>query len=319
MMEDMDDSAPTTLTAQARPDGFTTATVNPRIPFLALGLVLLAVLATWLFGHLPWVLDGFRNPEDRTGATSGDGLSAIRLVIPLIAGDLTALVAFTAVGSIGATLLPLAFPDLPRSLAVVLAGLTLAVTMLVLTLTARAAISTHAADGFAGDERVLDGLVVGVFLVTACAGLLGCLASFQIGLLPLAVAVLVGQLPVWIGELGTDTGLNDAAYRVAALVLLAAAFVISVRRTVRWVVLWPVALALVWIAAPLQIATRGMQDRLRPGAGLSSDDIPDVLANGRELFGATLWHAHQTWWPGVVAAAIAVVWVVGRRRSATTR
>ena len=313
MMEPMDDPAPTT---RAPVDGFTLATVNPRIPVLAIGLILLAVLATWLFGHLPWVLDGFRVGDDARG--SAEGLASVRLGIPLIAGQLTALVAFTTIGSVGATLLPLAFPDLPRALAVVLSALTLAITMLILTLTARAAISTHAADAFAGDERVLDGLVVGVFLVTASAGLLGCLASFQIGFLPLAVAVFVGQLPVWIGGLGTDLDVNNLLYRGSALVLLTAAFVISVRRSPGWIVLWPVALAIVWIATPLRIATGGMQDRLRPGSGLNSENLSDVFSYGRELFRASFWEAPQTWWPGVVAAGLAVVWLLVDRRRATT-
>ncbi|RNL62253.1 hypothetical protein EFK50_10730 [Nocardioides marmoriginsengisoli] len=293
-------------------DGFAVATVNPRVPILAGGLILLAVLATWLFGHLPWVLDGFRVHDDARG--SATGLASVRLSIPLIAGQLTSLVAFTAIGSIGATLLPLAFPDLPRALAVVLSGLTLAVTTLILTLTARSSISTHAADAFAGDERVLDGLVAGVLLVTAAAGFLGCLASFQIGLLPLATAVVVGQLPVWFGALGADADLTRLLSRLGALVLLAAAFVISVRRSAGWIVLWPVALAIVWIATPLRIATSGMQDRLRPGAGLNEDNLSDVFAHGRELFRVSFWEAPQAWWPGVVAAGIAVVWLLVVRR-----
>lgn len=320
----MDDPAPTKSTPRTNPaapaageDRFTLVPVTPRVPVLSLGLVLVAVLATWLLGHLPWVLDGFRTaPESDLAGTSSEGLSGVRMPIGLIAGQLTELVAFTAIGAVVAMLLPPAFNGLPRPLAVVVAGLTLAGTTLFLTLASRSAIANRAADGFADDERVLGGLVVGVFAVAALAGFLGCLASVQVGFLPLATAVLVGQLPSWFGALGADPGTTDVLHPVAALVLLTAAFAISVRRSVGWIVLWPVAWAIVWTAAPLGIATNRMQDRLRPGAGLNSENLSDVFADAFDLFGTTFWQADQTWWPGVLAAVIALVWLVGTRRRA---
>jgi hypothetical protein len=285
------------------------------VALLWFALVLLAVLCTWILGNLPWVMDGFRIRSDHAGSgTSTEGLSEVRLAIPLVAGRITELVAFTVVGSVSATLLPLAFTDLPRSLAVVTAGLVVATTTLVITFSSRSGIASHAADAFAGDERVLDGLVTGVLVVALVAAVVGSLAAAQIGFLPVATAVLVGQLPVWIGALVTDHALADLLYRLAAVVLLTAAFVISVRRSHAWVVLWPVALLLVWTALPLQIATGRLQDRLRPAAGLGSAHLSDVVGEAGDLFRATFWHAPQVWWPGVLAAVLAALWVFLVRR-----
>src|SRR5690242_6688884 len=98
----MDDSAPSDTNEFSR----VTAPPAWRDPLLCLVLALLVVVTTWLFGHLPWVLDGFR--EDG-GYTVVGG----RVVIPLFAGELSALVAFTVVGTIAATVLPVFFSGLP--------------------------------------------------------------------------------------------------------------------------------------------------------------------------------------------------------------
>lgn len=286
-----------------------------RLPLLWAALVVMAVLCTWILGHLPWVMDGFRTGSARDVAGgSAEGLSGVRLAVPLVAGRITDLVAFTAIGAIVATMLPLVFPDLPRTSAVITCWLTVAATTLATTFSSRSGIASHAADAFAGDQRVLDGLVTGVLLTALLAAVLGCAASLQIGLLPLATAVLVGQLPIWLGALLGDRGTADVAYRVLAVVMLTAAFVLSVRRSLGWIVLWPVALALVWTATPLQIATGRLQDRLRPASGVNGSNLGDVFADARGVFRASYWHAHQVWWPGVVAVVLAVGWVLLRRR-----
>ncbi|MFL6062067.1 MAG: hypothetical protein ACJ72E_12610 [Marmoricola sp.] len=285
-----------------------------RIPALTVALVVMAVLCTWVLGHLPWVMDGFRTNRDSTVGGSAEGLADVRLAIPLVAGRITELVAFTAIGAIVAMLLPLVFPDLPRSLAVVTCGLTVAATTLVITFASRSGISSHATDAFAGDQRVLDGLVTGVLLTALGAAVLGSLASAQIGFLPLATAVLVSQLPVWLGALLDDRSAADAAYRVLAVVMLTAAFVLSVRRALGWIVLWPVALLVVWTAAPLRIATGRLEDRLRPASGVNGANLSDVFADAREVFRASYWHAQQVWWPGVLAVVLALAWVLVQRR-----
>lgn len=285
---------------------------TPRTPLLTAGLALLAVVASWLLGYLPWVIDGFRLSGRSTTLLGNEGLDGVRLVIPLIAGELTTLIAFAALGAVATTLLPLAFVEIPRTLGVVVAALVLALTTLVLTFIARASILDHAPGAFSGDERVLDGLVLGVFAVTAAAGFVGCVASVQVGFLPLATAIAVGQLPVWLGHLGDGSAGSGPVHDLVALVMLSAAFVISVRRSAGWIAGWPLALAVVWVATPLRIGTTAVADRLRPGAGLEHN-LSDVFSEGYDVFRASFWHAHQSWWPGVAAAGIGVVWVLVRR------
>ncbi|MCZ4498608.1 MAG: hypothetical protein JWQ74_1161 [Marmoricola sp.] len=305
----MDDSAPS-----FRPDDpFRTGRGwTPRTPFLTAGLALLTVVAAWILGYLPWVIDGFRLSGRSSALLGEEGLDGVRLVIPLIAGELNALIAFATLGAVAATLLPLAFVELPRMLSVVVAALVLALTTLVLTFVARSSIADHVPGAFSGDERVLDGLVLGVFAITFVAGLVGCIASFQVGFLPVATALAVAQLPVWLGHLGDGSAGRGVVHDLVALVMLTSAFVISVRRSAKWMVLWPLALAIVWAATPAQIGIGAMADRLRPGAGLQHN-LSDVFASGYDVFRASFWEAPQSWWPGVVAAGLGVVWVLVRR------
>ncbi|MFL6156959.1 MAG: hypothetical protein ACJ72D_12740 [Marmoricola sp.] len=291
------------------PDRFTRVAVPPRWrnPVLALGLVLLSVVVTWLFGHLPWVLDGFRT--DRS-VPSTDGLAGVRIVIPMVAGQLSALVAFTVVGAVSATLLPMLFTDLPRGAAVTLSVIVVAATTLVLTLVARARIEGSAAPGFATDSRVLDGLVVGVFAVAALGALLGALASLQLGFLPVAVAVVVVELPTWFTALGVERSwIRD----VTELVLLAAALVLSLRRSPAWAALWPAALLVVWSGPAVSAGLLTVQTRLRSGQNVDAL-LGDVLSDGFAVFRAAYWHAPRTWWPPVVALVVGVVWLVVRLR-----
>ncbi|MET3961415.1 hypothetical protein ABIE44_001349 [Marmoricola sp. OAE513] len=300
MMETMDDSAPSDT------DPFPRVQVPPawRGPVLCLLLALLVVVVAWLFGHLPWVLDGFR--EDDAG-----GVAEGRVVIPLFAGELSALVAYTAVGTIAATVLPAFFSGLPRGVAVTLTVLVVAVTTLVLTMTARSAVAGRALDGFDTDDRVLDGLVVGVFAVTAACVVLGALSSLQPGFTPVAAAVVVTQLPSWFAELGWQSA---AVRDVTTAVLLAAALVISVRRSPWWAVLWPLALVIVWSGTPFTAGLLAVQTRLRAGQNVD-EQLGDIVANGFDVFGAAYWDASRTWWPWVVAFAAGAVWLVVRHRS----
>ncbi len=313
-MASMDDSAPASESAPPQLLLPSRPASRTRGALLAIGLGALVVSVTWLFGHLPWVVAGFaQDGVAAPGGSSSEGLGGVRIVIPLMAGQINALVAFTAIGVAAATLLPLAFTALPRPVAVIVAALAVGLTTLILTTAARSAISDRAADAFAGDERVLDGLVVGVFGVTVAVGLLGCLGAAQIGLLPLPVAVIVGELPIWLGSFdGLGRDVQDGLHVAASLVLLTAAFVISVRRSSVWAVLWPAALAIIWIATPLGIMTSVFEARLRPAGNVDSQ-LGDVIDNGLEVFAASFWDAPRTWWPGVVAMGVGLGWILVRR------
>jgi hypothetical protein len=203
--------------------------------------------------------------------------------------------------------------------AIAVALTTLVVTTAVVTLVARGTIQDHASDAFAGDSSVLTGLVLVVLATVAGAALVGTLASLQIGFLPLAAGLVAGQLPIWIdGFLVDHDGGPDAA-RTAdqvghwlVLVILAVAFVLSVRRSAAWALLWPVAIAMVWMAVPFQVMTTQLAGQLRPSAGLP-DSLPDILEGGVDVFRASFWEAPQARWPWLVAALVALVWMVAER------
>jgi hypothetical protein len=253
--------------------------------------------------------------------SSSEGLAGVRLTIPLVSAFLPYLIAFTAVGSVAAALLPLVFTTRSgsRLAAVGVALVSMAATTLVVTLVARNSIEKHAADAFAGDSRVLQGLVAVVFVTAAVGALLGALASVQIGFLPLAAAVVAGQVPVWLDGFVVDrshsadtTRTVDNAGNVVVLVVLLVAFVLSVRRSAAWTALWPVAVAIVWVATPFRVMTSQLATQLRPSSGLP-DSLPDILQGGLDVFRASFWEAHQARWPWLIALAGGVVWLLVER------
>jgi hypothetical protein len=76
--------------------------------------------------------------------------------------------------------------------------------------------------------------------------------------------------------------------------------------------LWPVAIAMVWIAVPFQVMTTQLAGRLRPSAGLP-DTLPDILSDAFAAFRASFWEAPQTRWPWLVAVLVAVLWMAAER------
>ena len=321
MMAVMDDSAP--------PPG------RARTLVLGLALALMAAATGWLLGHLPWVASGFSWPTTEAApvGSSTEGLAGVRLAIPLVAQFLPSLIAFTTIGAVAATLLPLVLTTREsghRLPAVAVCVVSLLLTVTVVTLLARRSIETHAAGAFAGDPRVLRGLVLVVVGATLVGAALGTLASVQVGFLPLAVALVAGQLRSWLDAfvLGHDHGPGtlrtvDRVCDVLVLLLLTVAFVLSVRRrSAAWALTWPVAIAMVWVATPFTVMTTWLAGRLRPSAGLPGS-LPDILTGGLQVFRESFWEAPQAWWPWVVALVVAVVVVAVERgivrRRATSR
>jgi hypothetical protein len=303
-------------------------TLGPgRLLFVALAV--LCGVGAWQFGNVPWVVSGFSWPTTEAApiGSSSEGLSGVRLTIPLVAAFLPSLIAFAAIGSVAAALLPLVLTtrDSRRLPAIAVVLVALVVTSVVVTLLARRTIEAHASGAFAGDPRVLRGLVLVVLGTTAVGALLGSLASVQVGFLPLAVAFAAGQVPVWLDGFLVDRGAGvDTARTVEhvgnglVLVLLMVAFLLSVRRTVAWALLWPVAIALVWVATPFRIMTIQLAGQLRPSSGLP-DTLPDILQGGVDVFRASFWEAPQARWPWVLAVVLALAWMAVERRSVTAR
>lgn len=336
MMSAMDDSAPTPLHDTGRADdvapapGASRKRLTGRAVVLGLGLAMVVASAAWLLGHLPWVLAGFSwsTTEAAPVGSSSEGLAGVRLTIPLVAAFLPSLVAFTAIGAVAATLVPLVLTTRAsghRVPAVVVSLVVLVLTTSLVTLMARSSIEEHAADAFAGDPRVLRGLVLVVVVTTALGAVLGALASVQIGFLPLAAAVVAGQLPVWVSGFLVDHDHGPDAVRTATQVsnwlvcaTLAVAFVLSVRRSAAWTALWPVAIAIVWVATPFRIMTIQLAGQLRPSSGLP-DSLPDILQGGLDVFRASFWDAPQTRWPWLLALAAGLVWLAVERVVLATR
>lgn len=336
MMAAMDDSAPTPLHDTSSTDDVVPATgprrqrLSGRAAVLGLALAMVVASAAWLLGHLPWVLAGFSwsTTEAAPVGSSSEGLAGVRLTIPLVAGFLPSLVAFTTIGAVAATLVPLVLTTRAsghRVPAVVVSLVALVLTTSVVTVTARSSIETHAADAFAGDPRVLRGLVLVVAGSTALGAVLGALASLQIGFLPLAAAVVAGQLPVWVSGFLVDHDHGPEAVRTAAqmsnwlvFATLAVAFVLSVRRSAAWTALWPVAIGILWVATPFRIMTIQLAGQLRPSSGLP-DTLPDILQGGLDVFWASFWEAPQTRWPWLLALAAGLVWLTVERVVLPTR
>ena len=326
----MDDSASLQL---EHPPGHPSETAGEQRPAIrvlgGLGLAVLACVTSWLLGHLPWVVSGFSWPtaEAVPVGSSTEGLAGVRLAIPLVPAFLPSLIAFTAIGSVAAALLPLVLTTRSRhrvpAIAVVLAAT--AVTTVVVTLAARSTIVENAPDSFAADPRVLRGLVAVVFAATALGALLGTLGSVQIGLLPLAAAFGAGQVPAWVEAFlvghahGSDV--LTVAGRVAdvlVLALLAVGFAISVRRTAAWMLLWPAAIAILWVAAPFRVMTVHLAGQLRPSAGLPGS-LPEILAGGLDVFRASFVDAQPAYWPWAAAVVLAVGWHLGWLRTRRVR
>ncbi|WP_457109057.1 hypothetical protein [Marmoricola sp. URHA0025 HA25] len=291
---------------------------------LAMGLAVLTAVTCWLFGHLPWVVSGFRwsTTEAAPIGSSSEGLAGVRLTIPLVAAFLPSLVAFTTLGAVAATLLPLVLTTRAgqRLPALAVASASLVVTTIVVAAAARNTIDAHASDAFAGDSRVLQGLVLVVAGATLAGGALGALASVQIGFLPLAAALAAGQLPGWVAGFLVDHDHGPGAVRTTdhvsealAFVVLAVAFVLSVRRSAAWMLLWPVAIAVYWTATPFRAMTTWVAPQLRPSSGLP-DTLPDILRGGLDVFRASYWEAHQPWWPWALAVVVGLAWFTVERR-----
>lgn len=318
MMAAMDDSASHTQRDTLEVAGPTEARRHPIALALGLGLAVLAAVTTWLFGHLPWVVSGFSWPTTEAApiGSSSEGLAGVRLTIPLVAAFLPSLIAFTTIGAVAAALLPMVFTTRAgrRIPALWVALASLFATALVVTLLARATIADTASDAFAGDSRVLLGLVLVVLLTTTLAAAAGAAGSVQVGLLPIPAALVAGQVPLWVGGFLVDHDFSVDAVRAAdrvsevlVLLVLTVAFALSVRRTARWALLWPVAIALYWTAAPLRTATYHLAGQLRPSSGLP-DTLPDILDSAFDVFRAAYWQVPQARWPWVLALVLAVVW-----------
>jgi hypothetical protein len=160
-----------------------------------------------------------------------------------------------------------------------------------------------------------------VTVVVALAGWgLGAAAAFGVPTLGVALAVLAGALPSWLGATiqallapaspdaqlvaGRVVTWAGAAALVVALVTLGA-------RPASRLVWWPVAVLAAWFVQPFLTASVYLDQVIRPGAGLPGT-LPDALAATAQVFGLASLPANRPWLPWVVALAVAVAVAVIR-------
>jgi hypothetical protein len=269
----------------------------------------LAGLVWWVGGYLFWILSGLRPLP-----------VGPRIALPLAISLMSSLVLGALVGGVAAGLLALLAH---RRLAVLatLAGVALA---LVVTLAgAVATVHGEAPDAMlGGDPLAVAGLCAVTVLVALVGWAVGSAASLGRPGLGIALAVLAGALPSWLGEVAQAI-VTPASYELASAIgrivawvgaagLVAALVVLGARPASRlaW---WPVAVLAAWFVQPLLTASVYLDQVLRPGTGLPGT-LPDALAATVQVFGLASLPASRQWVPWVVALGVAVVIAVLRAR-----
>lgn len=291
---------------------------------LAVMLAVLAGVAWWLIGFLPWVTAGFTWPsnEGESLGIAGAGLLGVRLPLPLVAPFLPVLVSCALIGGVVAGLTPIAFTQLPRWLGVVVVWLAVGGTLLATTYVTLQVVRAQSGADFASDKRVLAGLALSCLIATLVGLLSGTISVLRHGFTAIAGAFAAGAVPVWLGAFligqphSTQTYHSYTIFSQAALgVVLLAGLVVSIHRTTLSALWWPFAGAIVWCAGPAVVALTYFAAQLRPVSGLSSG-LSRQLDATRQVFVHELLHSHPAIWPIAGAFAIALVWLVrqGSRR-----
>ncbi len=270
-------------------------------------MVVLSAVLFWILGFLPWVLGGFSLPPARAHGPA-EGLAGVRLAVPLVVTRLPELVASALVGGVLSGMVPIAFPRVSRLLGVVVTGsIVLAATSATLV-ASRRALELHASAQFAADHQVVEGLVLAAICAALPSLAVGLAATVRHGIVAVAAGLVAAALPLWLAALPV-LGPGPVVELVAAAAL-ALGLVVSVHRT-RWsALLWPVAIGLAWLGAPLSTATAYVAGHLRPGSGAG---LGDLLHGAIDAAGRAAGPSGQSWWPWVLAVGVAMAWLVARR------
>jgi hypothetical protein len=287
-----------------------------RLPLWA--VVVVAGVAWWLVGFLPWIVASALDGPPLVGAEA-DAFPAV----PLIAGQLGALVTGAFSGGLVAGGVGLAARAGDRRLVApaTFGGMTAVAAIAFL----QAGRVIGGSGGFDADRRVVLGLSAIAVLATVAGWAFGSCWIFGRPGLGIGLGALAGVLPFWLGALavtvinevsgpGTITSLRGITW-AAALVLALAFLTVGVRPLSRpaW---WPVVLVVAWLVGPVLTAAGYIEVYLRSGAGLPGT-LPEALAATWQVFGQALRPGNRYVLPWVVAVVLAaVVSVVLVRRSA---
>ncbi|SDD08375.1 hypothetical protein SAMN05660690_3328 [Geodermatophilus telluris] len=256
----------------------------------------------WLAGFAPWLLEGAGR--------------AAPIVLPLRAGQLTALVLGAVVGGLLAGSLARLVPAARRGTALLATGCGTAVAIAVTV--GQSVAASGAGSGFDADPRVLAGLAA----LTAVLGVLGWGVGSLVVAGPVGVGVargvLAGVVVPWLSLLAPQAlwsaPLGTALVWLQALVLAAALVVVGVRPRGR-LAAWPVVVLLAWTTGPALTAVGWLEPLLRPGTGLPAT-LGDALSGAWQVFGLASSPAARDWWPWTAAVVGAVFLAVlrdGRR------
>ncbi len=267
----------------------------------------LSVLSWWIIGYLPWLVSGLRFTADSGHlGSAGEGTAGVVMPLPMVAGALPELVAGAVVGGVVAGLLPIAVTHVPRPLAILVVWLVVLVSgALAVAISARQ-VRAAAHGYFASDTRVLAGLGA-AFAAALVVGLIaGSLSVHWHPLAAIAAALVAGTMRTWVaafvpqGRLSPDTISWIAAVLLA--LILGAGLAVSVHRTARAVLAWPVALAVLWLTGPALTAVAYLTALLRPSSGLPGS-LGEHLHAARQVFGQAIGHTH----PSFLAVAVALL------------
>lgn len=294
-------------------------------------VLLLAGAGWWVVGALPWIADGVgagspRNwPSDVATGSVTDGYISL---LPFTSARLGLLLTLTIVGgAVAALAARWPRPRQGRRLASTALAVLGALTAAAYTIAQSAGATRQLGTDFDRDDRVLLG-VLAVALVGTILGLALGLVVVLAGPVPraLAAAPLAVALGSWVSALVVAVRGVEWPHHLLEWIPVAVGVVVGLAlaglgmRSVRRVVVWPVVLAVVVVAAASQTAFGYLVSLLRPRSGLPSG-LRDHLEASRDVFLLALRPENQAWATYAVAVAVGVLGsaALWRRASGPTR
>ena len=283
-------------------------------------ILLLAAIAWWVVGSLPWIVDGLGagSPRDWVAdSTTGEASHGFVTLLPFRSAKLPALLAMTVVGGAAAGLSTRWLRrDAGRRFLGGLAATAGAFVATSYTVAQSAGATRQLGSDFDSDDRVLLGIVA-VAVVGSLVGLvLGlCLATGRPVLGALAAVPLAAAVGDWLAELvvvvlGAQEALPLLRWTpVAVGTLVGLALARVGLRPARRIVTWLVAVGGLVVLQAAQTAFVNLVAQLRPRSGLPAG-LRDLVDGARDVFLLALRPEHQILTGYAVAVAVGLVGTV---------
>ena len=236
-------------------------------------------LVWWVVGYLPWLIRGL---GDDLPGVSIDSIAYDAVMIPLLSLEVMLLVLGGVVGGACAGLLTL-LGDGRRETLIAASFAGVACAVLLTGVQSANAIGVHLDSEYETDKAV----VLAIAGATLLGWSFGAGASFGRIPLGLAVAVLAGALPLWLGTVIDAMGIHTRSEftRIAvqypgAALLVVGLVLIGVRPYTR-LLAWPVAVVLAWTVQPAYSAVGYLGFATQPP---NSAELSDELGRGWDIF-----------------------------------